>query len=416
MVETTPTTGELGRPRRALVVYHYFAHYREAVLTELIERGRHCYDFAGDTVDDGKGIRLTEAIPPDRFVRARCFNIGPIMLQPRLLALALSPRYDTLILLGNAFWPMTWAAALLGRAAGKRVLFWTHGWLTRERGARRVFRNAFYRIAHGLLVYGHNAKCIGIGEGFDPARIHVIYNSLDYRAQEHIRAALDPGEVERLRRAVYPDDDSAKVMTITRLQPAKKLDLLIEAAARCAAMGRPVSLLLVGDGPERARLEALARERGVRAHFYGACYEEPTIAALFGASDLCVIPGPAGLTVMHSLAYGTPFITNDDASTQMPEFEAVVDGVNGALYHAGDVDDLARRILGCTRTPELRERGRAKSIEIIERFFNPVTQGVLIDRAVSGLPADDLLPARVAPLYRARAGTGGPKPPAEGSP
>jgi glycosyltransferase involved in cell wall biosynthesis len=400
MPETNSTTGDLGRPRRALVVYHYFAHYREAVLTELIERGQHRYDFAGDTVDDGKGIRLTGAIPADRFLRARCFHLGPIMLQPRLLALALSPRYDTLILLGNAFWPATWGAALLGRAVGKRVLFWTHGWLSREHGPRRLFRNTFYRLAHALLVYGHNAKCIGIGEGFDPARIHVIYNSLDYRAQARTRAALDPGEVDRLRRAVYPDGDAPKVMTITRLQPAKKLAMLVEAGAVCAARGRPIALLFVGDGPERPRLEALARERGVRAHFFGACYDEPTIGALFGASDLCVIPGPAGLTVMHSLAYGAPFITNDDASTQMPEFEAVVDGVNGALFRAGDAEDLAARILGCTGTPELRERGREKSIEMIERFFNPITQGVLIDRAVSGRPADDLFAAWNAPFAR----------------
>lgn len=408
MVEPTPTTGDLGRPRRALVVYHYFAHYREAVLRELIERGHHRYDFAGDTVDDGKGIRLTEAIPADRFIRARCYRFGPLMFQPRVVALALSTRYDTLILLGNAFWPAMWLGAILGRVTGKRVLFWTHGWLTRERGLRGAFRDAFYRLAHALLVYGHNAKCIGIGEGFDPARIHVIYNSLDYRAQERTRGALDLGEVDRLRRTVYPDDGTARVMTITRLQPAKKLGMLVEAGAICAARGRPISLLFVGDGPERAGLEALARERGVRARFFGACYDEATIAALFGASDLCVIPGPAGLTVMHSLAYGAPFITNDDASTQMPEFEAVVDGVNGALFRAGDAQDLAARILECTRAPELRARGREKSIEMIERFFNPVTQGVLIDRAVSGLPADDLLPARGAPLYRARAGDARP--------
>lgn len=400
MTGGTQAEHDLGPPRRAVVVYHYFAHYREAVLTELLDHGHHRYDFAGDTVDDGKGIRLTEAIPPDRFIKARCFRLGPIMLQPRLLALALSGRHDTLILLGNAMWPATWLAAILGRLRGKRVLFWTHGWLKPETGLKAEFRAAFYRLAHGMLLYGHNAKCIALARGFDPDRLHVIYNSLDYREQERVRDSLDPAEVERHRQEAFGGGDEPRVMTITRLQRNKNLDRLIDAAADCAERGRPVSLLFVGDGPDRARLESIAAERGVRANFYGACYDEPTIAALFAASDLCVVPGPAGLTVMHSLAYGTPFITNDDTLSQMPEFEAVVPGVNGALYRAGDTADLASRILDSTATARLRERGREKSIEIMERFFNPVTQRALIDRAVSGHAAHDLYAAWNGPLYR----------------
>ncbi|MBZ0173614.1 MAG: glycosyltransferase, partial [Phycisphaerales bacterium] len=284
---------------------------------------------------------------------------------------------------------------------GKRVLFWTHGWQKREPGLKGKFRNAFYRLAHGLLLYGHNAKCVGLGCGFDADRMHVIYNSLDYRTQERVRNSLDPDAIATRRREVYGEGDQPAVMAITRLQPAKKLDLLIGAAAECEKRGHPISLLFVGDGPDRGRLEALARERGVRAHFLGAVYEEKTIAECLAASDLCVIPGPAGLTVMHSLAYGTPFITNDDATSQMPEYEAVVQGVNGALYRAWEVGDLASHILSCTESAGMRGRGREKSIEIIERFFNPVTQRVLIDRAVSGHKADDLWAAWHGPLYRA---------------
>jgi glycosyltransferase involved in cell wall biosynthesis len=388
------------------VLYHYFAHYREAVIRELLDHGHHRYDFAGDTVDDGKGIKLTEAIPADRFIRARCLRFGPLMIQPRAIALALSGRYDTLILLGNAMWPATWLAAILGRLRGKRVFFWTHGWQRREGGFKGAFRNAFYRLAHGLLLYGHNAKCVGLSCGFEPGRLHVIYNSLDYRQQERVRSTLDPESVAGRRRAMYGEGAETAVMAITRLQPAKRLGMLIDAAARCAGRGRPMSLLFVGDGPDRPRLETMARERGVRAHFAGALYDERAIAECLAASDLCVIPGPAGLTVMHSLAYGTPFITNDDASTQMPEFEAVVHGVNGALYRAWEVDDLAAHMLACTQTPELRERGRLKSIEVIERFYNPVTQRVLIDRAVSGHGADDLWAAWRGPLYRSMGGNG----------
>jgi glycosyltransferase involved in cell wall biosynthesis len=389
-----------GARKRVLVVYHYFAHYREAVLRDMLEHGEHEYHFAGDTVDDGKGIRLTEAIPADRFIRARCRYLGPLMLQPRAIALAFSPRFDALILLGNAMWPTTWLAAIVGRLTGKRVLFWTHGWQRREAGVKGLIRNTFYRLAHALLLYGHNAKIVGISHAFDPARLHVIYNSLDYDRQVRVRESLTDEGIAARRAACYGDDGIPGVMAITRLQPAKKLGMLIDAAAICRDRGTPLTLLFVGDGPQRAELEAMASDKGVRAHFFGACYDEQAISEMFGASDLCCIPGPAGLTVMHSLANGTPFVTNDDTGTQMPEFEAVVPGENGALFAEGSTEDLAEKLLACVNDRRMREEGRACSIAMIERFFNPVTQRVLIDRAVDGQPADDLFAAHNGPLYR----------------
>lgn len=382
------------------MVYHYFAHYREAVLREMLDHGEHEYHFAGDTVDDGKGIRLTEAIPDDRFVRARCRYFGPLMLQLRAITLALSPRFGALVLLGNATWPTTWIAAIVGRVTGKRVLFWTHGWQRPETGVKGLIRNTFYKLANAIMLYGHNAKMVGITHGFHPDRLHVIYNSLDYDRQVEVRESLTAEGVAARRSACYGDDGAPGVMAITRLQPAKKLGMLIQAAAICAERGTPIALLFVGEGPQREELETLAETAGVRAHFFGACYDEHAISEMFAASDLCCIPGPAGLTVMHSLANGTPFVTNDDAGTQMPEFEAVVPGENGALFADGDLDDLADKLLACVTDERMRDEGRACSIGMIERFFNPVTQRVLIDRAVGGARADDLYAAQHGPLYR----------------
>lgn len=406
MVRNDATSESGTTRRRVLVVYHYFAHYREAVLRELIEHGRHEYYFAGDVKDDGKGIKLTDAIPEGRFVRASCRYFGPLMLQPRAVLLALSGKYDDLILLGNAMWPTTWLAAILGRLTGKRVYFWSHGWQKPESGIKGLIRNTFYRLAHGLLLYGHNAKMVGLVHGFDPKRMHVIYNSLDYDAQVEVRESLTTDGITARRAECYGDGGLPGVMAITRLQPVKRLGMLIEAATECASRGSPIALLFVGDGPQRDELERQAEAAGVRAHFFGSCYDERAIAEMFAASDLCCIPGPAGLTVMHSLANGTPFVTNDDHTTQMPEYEAVVDGENGAVFAAGDAGDLANKLVACITSDRLRTDARACSVSMIERFFNPVTQRVLIDRAMDGKSADDLYAAREGPLYAiARSGT-----------
>ena len=120
--------------------------------------------------------------------------------------------------------------------------------------------------------------------------------------------------------------------------------MLFEAAAVLQADGCPVDVLIIGDGPERSRLEMIAKNKNINAVFYGACYEETTLARLIMSSNVMVIPGAIGLTVMHSLIYGTPVITHDDPDEQGPEWEAIKSGINGQLFKKGDSSDLAKKI------------------------------------------------------------------------
>lgn len=380
---------------RVAVVYHYFAHYREPIIRELIEGSAHEYHFFGDTQSFDSGIKLTD-IDPASFTRTRCTQRGPLLFQWGAVKLALSRRYDTLILLGNCKWPTMWLSAIIGRITGKRVLFWTHGWLRRETGKQALIRNTFYKLGHGLLLYGHRAKAIGLGYGFRPGQLHVIYNSLDCELQDRTLAAL-PGDARQSTRAeLFPGRvDHPVLVNITRLHHYKKLDQLIRAAAKLEKAGRPVNVLIVGDGPHKEELMALADELGVSAVFTGAVYGEDELGRMLIASDVAVMPGPIGLLAMHALAYGVPAISHNSYDQQMPEFESIVDGKTGGFFTEDDLDSLVQTIehqIGIEWTHEQRMEAAR---ELIERFYNPVSQRRLIDRAVEGDPADDLFNARL---------------------
>jgi len=377
---------------RIAVCYHYFAHYREPVNQELIEAGEFRYEFFGETHSYDSGIKLTTKFADDRFHRVRGWTIGPMLIQPAVIRLALSPKYKAIILLGNPKWPTMWAAAILGRLTGKRVLMWTHGWLNAERGPKRVIRNIFHRLSHSLLVYGHRAKNIGVKHmGFSPDRIHVIYNSLDTKLQDKIRATITKEEVAQIRSDLFGDRAHHPVLiNVTRLHPVKKLDLLLEAAAELEQQGTPVNVLIVGDGPHRPDLEALAAQLGVTARFAGAVYDERELALMFTGADLTVMPGPIGLLVMHSLAYGTPVISNDDFDSQMPEVEAIVDGQTGSYFKANDVTSMVSAIKEWIDRDDDPDQRRARAREMIAKYYNPVSQRQLIDRAVRGDSPDDL--------------------------
>ncbi len=376
---------------RVGVAYHQIAHYRRAVFDELNRSARFEFIVLSDTRAPDPSILLVDPASISwRWVVTPNLWIGSFLWQRGLVREVAFGDYEAFILLGNFLYLSSWVAAVVGRLRRKRVLFWTHGWLRRERGVKGFLRRRFYRLANALLVYGHWAKSLGVEAGFDPGRIHVVYNSLDYEAQRTLRESTPRERIDSVRRELFPQCDTPIAICSARLIQARRLEMLVEAAARLSGRGHPISLLLVGEGPARASLEALSCRRGVVVRFYGACYDEQRLAELTMAADVTVMPGPIGLTALQSLAYGTPVITHNDREAQNPEWEAIVPGENGDLFEPGDIEGLALAIARWT------SKGRRSPDTVraccgpIERQWNATTQRRVIERALEGLQADDL--------------------------
>ena len=171
---------------KVAIVYHYLAHYREAVfeMLSLTDFRNHFVVFSDRqsnlpsiaTIDPEKSRSVRPAGTLNwRFIRNRWFTPS-ILWQHDLLKIAASREFDVLILLGNMQFLSTWIAAVIGRLRGKRILMWTHGILRQENGVRWLLRRSFYRLADGLLLYGHRARSLLASQGFDAG-------SLDRRVQ-----------------------------------------------------------------------------------------------------------------------------------------------------------------------------------------------------------------------------------------
>ena len=374
--------------RRVAVVYHFFAHYRAAIMQTLLASEAIDYFLISDLHEPSNEIEAWEP-PKDRWRWSPCFRLGANFIwQKGLLRLAMQPETDAIIFLGNANFLSTWCSAGLARLLGKRVLFWTHGWVRDERGLKRLVRNLFYRLAHGLLLYGNRAKAIGIRNGFPKENLYVIYNSLDYRHQSELREAIERSRLSSIRNQFFKNAACPVLICSGRLNKLKRIDLLLDAMFLLLDEGLHTSLLLVGEGPEEAALRARALERGLSVHFFGACYEEERLAELIMSANLTVSPGQVGLTAMHSLAYGVPVVTHDDVHNQMPESEAIVPGKTGDLFRHGDVVDLAEVLKRWIHRPWPDATARQECIAIMERFYNPQYQANIIARAVAGCPAE----------------------------
>ena len=381
---------------RVAVVYHFFPHYRSAIVRELARSNKFSWAFYSDTEDFDSDIKPMEFPPSVRFHRLPVHRLyKSIMWQSGVVRLAASRDCDVLILLGVSKYLSMWPAAVIGRLTGKRVLFWTHGWTYRPRGPLRYVRRWFYKLADALMVYGRWSKQIAIEEGFDPLRVHVIGNCLDLTAQQSALSEMSkmrPGEV---RIALFGESATPVVACTSRLTRVRRLDMLLDALVILRDRGRKANVIIIGDGPERANLEKQAARLGISVAFIGSCYDETRIGELLRSSNVTVAPGKVGLTAMHSMAFGIPVVTHGNHEEQMPEFEAVIPGKTGALFQEGDLSSLADAI-----EPWIQEQWPSSQTSIdcqtiVDRFWSPKFQCAAILRAVEGHPADDLFYIRL---------------------
>jgi len=144
-----------------------------------------------------------------------------------------------------------------------------------------------------------------------------------------------------------------------RLGAQKSLDAAIEAVG--AVEG--ISLLIAGEGDERARLEALA---GLHVRFLGAQPRE-RVLELFRAADASILPSSwenFPHTVVEALAVGTPVIATRVGGVT----EVVTDGENGLLVPAGDRAALADAIRRFFSDEGLRARLRGRAAASVREF------------------------------------------------
>ncbi|WP_432862875.1 glycosyltransferase [Microbispora rosea] len=129
-------------------------------------------------------------------------------------------------------------------------------------------------------------------------KITVIYNGL-------ARSAFDRVDPEPLCTGL------PVVLCVARLVPEKGLAFLVDAAAILARRGRPCTVALAGDGPERDDLEARARALAVDVRLLGA---RTDVWPLLAAADVVVLPSLAeGMSnaIMEAMAAGRPVVATD---------------------------------------------------------------------------------------------------------
>ncbi len=170
-----------------------------------------------------------------------------------------------------------------------------------------------------------------------------------------------------------PKGEPPRILYAGNLVAAKGVDVLIRALALLVARGVPCRLKILGEGPAKERLRALARSLGVADRIdWSDFVPQHRMPAEYGAATVTVLPsrGKAeglGLTLVEALCTGSAVVGTPVGGIP----EVILDGRTGLLARDGDADHLAEHLERLLTDDALRARLTAAGQAYVRERYAP---------------------------------------------
>jgi len=275
---------------------------------------------------------------------------------------AVARRFDADVLHCHHYSPFVYGrmAALL--VPGARAVYTEHGRLSDAPPSpkRRLANRVLMAGAHDLYAVSHDLRAHLLREGV-PGRMRVIWNGID-PGEAPAPAARAAG-----RAALGVEPGAWVIGTVARLDPVKDLGTLVAAVAETARVRPYVCLAVIGDGPERAALEAAAQALGVsgRVRFLGHRDDARVLVAGVDVFANSSTSEGISLTLLEAMAAEQPIVATRVGGTP----EVVVDGETGRLAPARDPAAFAAALLDTAADPARAARwGAAGRARLLQHF------------------------------------------------
>lgn len=216
-----------------------------------------------------------------------------------------------------------------------------------------LLRKQFLTTLDAVIAYSQAGAEQYIAAGFNPKKVFVASNAVSPKPTSPAPNRADKYQGKK-----------ATLLFVGRLQERKRLDVLLQACAELPVENQP-NLIIVGDGPDRSRLETTAHQLYPGTQFTGAKHGAE-LEPYFDRADLFVLPGTGGLAVQQAMAHALPVIVGEADGTQ----SELVRSENGWVLPGADAATLSRTLADALQdVKHLRKMGLA-SYRIVTEEVN----------------------------------------------
>jgi glycosyltransferase involved in cell wall biosynthesis len=258
-----------------------------------------------------------------------------------------------LVLVGGWNQPAFWQALLYARAARAPLVVWVESTVRDERtgrGPAEALKRLVVRSAAAFVVPGRAAE--EYVRGLGAKEVAIAPNAIDLgvfgertERRGELRAQLGL--------------DRVTFLCVSRLSPEKGVDVLVRAFD-----GVPGELVLVGEGPDRERVAALA---GPSVRLLGRV-ERDELVDWYAAVDAYVMPSRSetwGMAMQEAAAAGLPLIASEAPGAG---YDLIEEGVNGFRVPVEDVEALRAALVRVAADDGFRERARPRTLELARGY------------------------------------------------
>jgi glycosyltransferase involved in cell wall biosynthesis len=266
--------------KSVLILQGDISEYRVPVFEALAETYNVTVLHSGNLLS-GQSRTFSELCVPKR-------KFASFFLQSISQIRRISAQYDVVISMFDLRWP-AYILPFIGPRKKIKWILWGHRYSNNR--LANLARDLIMARADRLLMYANEDVDCMIKRGIKSSKIAIAPNTI-----------FIPN---------HADTSSYKknsFLYVGRLQPRKRLDLLINSFSR---IKHDVVLDIIGDGEIKAELQQMVTACGLehRVTFHGSVQDPVILADFFSRAYAYISPGPVGLGVLHSFAYGVPVVT-----------------------------------------------------------------------------------------------------------
>ena len=219
-----------------------------------------------------------------------------------------------------------------------RIVYTEHGRLSDEPPTwkRRLVNPLLSYFDGSIIAVSHELRDYMIQSRFPRERVRVIHNGIEPAS------AASPLDRRKARMLLGLDERGFVVTTVARLDPVKDLVTLLDAFAAVRKRVPGARLVIVGDGPERQRLDARAAQDDLAGSVQITGYRSD-VRALLPAADVYAsssISEGVSITILEAMATGIPVVATAVGGTP----EILSDGTGGILVPSRDPAQMAAAI------------------------------------------------------------------------